>query len=70
MCIIVYLFIAIKKILKRIMKKFKKIQNCHFRRASDANNSGGGKDLASPEPMTSPRMSNSSRPESVIDKLR
>ena len=52
------------------MKKFKKIQNCHFRRASDANNSGGGKDLASPEPMTSPRMSNSSRPESVIDKLR
>ena len=47
-----------------------------FRRASSNSNaysSGGGKDTtASPEPagMTSPRISNNSRPESVIEKLR
>ena len=44
----------------------------NFRRASSSNAyySNAGKNVTSPEPMTSPRLSHSSRPESVIDKLR
>ena len=44
-----------------------------FRRASSNSNaysSAGGKETPEPAGMTSPRTSNLSRPESVIEKLR